>query len=139
VVTLRDDHPRTQDEVFMQLNGQTGAVRIKVTWKEHPPLAKLIALGIDLHEGRFFGRANQIFNTLVAFALIWLCVTGFIGWYKRRPSGRIGAPPKREIRFSKAVIAAGITLCVALPLLGLSVVAIELLDRIFGRALTRAA
>ncbi len=55
----------------------------------HPPLAKAIALGIDLHEGHFFGRINQIFNTLVATALVWLCVTGFIGWYQRRPAGRV--------------------------------------------------
>lgn len=139
VLTLRDDHARAWDEVYMQLDGHTGAVRIRVDWNDHPVVSKAISMGIDLHEGHFFGRANQIFNTLVAAALIWLTVTGFMGWYKRRPHGGLAAPPKREVRFPKGVIATAIGLCLVMPLLGLSVIALEIVDRIFGRVLTRAA
>lgn len=55
----------------MQLDGSTGAVRIRTTWNDLPPLAQAIALGVNLHEGRFFGRANQIINTLVAAVIVW--------------------------------------------------------------------
>jgi uncharacterized iron-regulated membrane protein len=139
VVTLRDDHPRAWDEVYLQIDGHTGAVHTKVTWDDHPAVSKAISMGIDLHEGHFFGRANQVFNTLVAVALIWLVVTGFMGWYRRRPQGGLAAPPKRELRFPKAVIASAVVLCVVMPLLGISVLAIELLDRTLGRALPRAS
>lgn len=138
-VNLHNDRPRASDEVWMQIDGHTGAVLINATWADHPPLAKLIALGIDLHEGRFFGRINQIFNTVVAAALVWLCVTGFIGWYQRRPSGRIAAPPKRELRFPAGLMGAAIVMCIVMPLLGLSVIAIEAIDRIFGRLLAKPA
>src|SRR5690606_37843900 len=60
-VNLHDDHPRTAQEVWMQLDGRTGDVLIRATWADYPLLAKLVAGGIDLHEGRFFGRINQIF------------------------------------------------------------------------------
>lgn len=114
--------------------GLTGEVLAKVTWQDYPLLPKIIATGVDLHEGHFFGRANQIFNTLLALALIWLSVTGFIGWYKRRPNGGLGAPPRRELRFSKPVLASGAALCVLLPMLGASVLLILGVD-----ALTQAA
>ena len=91
---------------------------------------------MDLHEGTFFGRANQVFNTLMATALVWLSVTGFIGWYRRRPNGGLAAPPKRDIRYPKAVLATGAVLCIVLPLLGLSVLVIALMDRAAGRLLT---
>lgn len=136
-VSVRDDHPRAYDEVWLQLDGGTGAVLTKVVWKDFPPISKFVSLGIDLHEGHFFGRANQIFNTLFAAALVWLSVTGFLSWYKRRPKGALAAPPKREVRFPKAIVATGAALCVALPLLGASVVAIALADRLFGRFLPR--
>lgn len=134
-VNIRDQHPRAPDEVWLQLDGRSGALLTKVVWQDFPAISKFVALGIDLHEGTFFGRTNQIFNTLVAFALIWLSVTGFIGWYKRRPRGGLAAPPKRELRYPKAVLAGSAALCIVLPLLGLSVVAIALIDRGVGRFL----
>jgi uncharacterized iron-regulated membrane protein len=138
-VSLRDDHPRAYDEVWMQLDGSTGAVLTKVVWKDFPVLPKFISLGIDLHEGHFFGRINQIFNTLFATALVWLSVTGFIGWYKRRPKGGLAAPPKRAQSLPKAVIATGAALCVVLPMLGASVILIAIVDRLLGRFLPRTA
>ncbi|MET0658017.1 MAG: PepSY domain-containing protein [Steroidobacteraceae bacterium] len=138
-VNLRDDQARTSDEVWMRLDGRSGAVLMRATWDDYPPLAKAISSGIDLHEGHFFGRINQIFNTIVAVALVWLTVTGFMGWYKRRPSGGLAAPPKRDLVLPPAVIATGLALCVVMPLFTLSLFAIEVLDRAFGRLLPQTA
>ena len=138
-VTLRDDHPRAWDETYLQLDGQTGAMRTRVTWEDFPVLSKMVSLGIDLHEGHFFGRANQVFNTLVVAALYWLVVTGFIGWFRRRPHGGVAAPPRREIRFPRTVIAVAAALCVAMPLLGASILAIAAIDWLLGRLTLRTA
>jgi uncharacterized iron-regulated membrane protein len=138
-VTLRDDHPRAWDETYLHLDGQTGAVRTRVTWEDFPVLSKMVSLGIDLHEGHFFGRANQVFNTLVVAALYWLVVTGFIGWFRRRPHGGVAAPPRREIRFPRTVIAVAAALCVAMPLLGASILAIAAIDWLLGRLTLRTA
>ena len=138
-VNVRDDHARAWDEVWLQLDGNNGEVLTKAVWSDFPLIPRFISLGIDLHEGHFFGRLNQIFNTLFAVALLWLSVTGFMGWYKRRPRGGLAAPPKREIKFPRAVVVTSVVLCVALPLLGASVLVIALLDRLFGRALPNAA
>ena len=132
---VRDDHPRAWDEVWLQLDGRTGAVLTRVVWSDFPAIPRFVSLGIDLHEGHFFGRANQVFNTVFALALVWLSATGFIGWYKRRPHCGMSPPPKRDVRLPGAVVATAIALCIALPLLGASVLAIALVDRFFGRAL----
>ena len=133
-VNVRDDHPRNSDVVWLQLDGQSGAVRTRVTWSDFPLLPKLVALGVDLHQGTYFGRANQIFNTLVATSLVWLSVTGFIGWYRRRPStGGLAAPPRREVQWPKPLRIGAVIACIALPMLGVSVLALWIADLAFGR------
>lgn len=122
-----------------KLDGQSGAVLTRVVWNDFPTVPRFVSLGVDLHEGTFFGRANQIFNTLVALSLMWLAVTGFVGWYKRRPSGGLAAPPRREVRYPRAVLGAAAALCIVLPMLGASVLAIALLDRGLGRFLPARA
>ncbi len=134
-VSIRSRSPHAADELYMQFDRANGALLSKTTWQEFPPVAKLVAVGVDLHEGTFFGRANQIFNTLVASALIWLAITGFIGWYRRRPQGGLAAPPRRALVLPKTVVGVGVALCVVLPMLGASVLAIMLVDRVVGRAL----
>ncbi|HPO25707.1 MAG TPA: PepSY domain-containing protein, partial [Arenimonas sp.] len=84
---------------------------------------------VDLHEGTFFGRANQIFNSLVVLALFWLVFTGFMGWYKRRPGKGVSAPPATQRAWPKWLPYVAITLCIAMPLLGLSVLLVWLMDR----------
>jgi uncharacterized iron-regulated membrane protein len=138
-VNIRDQHPRAPDEVWLQLDGRSGAMLTRVVWDDFPVISRFVALGIDLHEGTFFGRVNQIFNTMMAAALVWLSVTGFIGWYRRRPERGLSAPPRRAVRYPKAVLATAAALCVVLPLLGLSVLGIALADRALGRFLPARA
>lgn len=135
LVGVRNQRPRAANEVLLQLDPRSGAVVGKAVWEDYPLIPKIVSTGIDLHEGTFFGRANQIFNTIVALALMWLSVTGFVGWYKRRPQGGLAVPARRELTFPKPVIAAGAGLCVMLPLLGASVLGIAIVDRVFGRYL----
>ena len=43
-------------------------------------------------EGALFGLANQLLGTLTALMLIVLATSGVILWWRRRPSGLLGAP-----------------------------------------------
>lgn len=131
-VSIRSRSPRAADEIYLQFDRTNGGLLSKATWQGFPPVAKLVATGVDLHEGTFFGRSNQIFNTLVASALVWLAITGLIGWYRRRPRGGLAAPPKRALVLPKPVIGIGAVLCVVLPMLGASVLTIMLMDFVAG-------
>jgi uncharacterized iron-regulated membrane protein len=135
-VQIRSQTGRAYNDVYLQLDRADASVLSRSTWSDWTWIPRFVALGVNLHEGTFFGRANQLFNTTVATALVWLSVTGFLGWYRRRPGAGLSAPPKRSMRSPRPVVALGVALGVLLPLLGLSMLCILIVDFVFGRWLT---
>lgn len=120
---------RSAGETALHLDRATGAELGRVGWAQQPWVPRWIATGVDLHEGTFFGRANQWFNTSLVVVLLWLVVSGCIGWYRRRPGGGLAAPPRRILSWPSGLRTALVGTCVLLPLLGLSVLLIWVLDR----------
>jgi uncharacterized iron-regulated membrane protein len=52
----------------------------------------LNTVGIALHQGDYFGLANQLLCVLTCLGLIASSVFGVVMWWKRRPKGRISVP-----------------------------------------------
>lgn len=105
---------------------------------DYPALAKVVAQGIALHEGRRFGTVN--FWATIAFCLgvIFMCVTGPLMWWRRRPTGTLGAPRGRmPLRATPLLVAAVLALAVLLPLFGISLLLILLLDQALLRRVGR--
>lgn len=127
-ISVRSSAARANDERQLLIDRGTGTVLAHADWTDMPPLARAIATGVDLHEGRLFGRANQWVNTAITAILVWLAVSGFVGWYRRRPNGGLAAPPRVHRRIGRPLLGAGLVLCIALPLLGLSVTLLWLFD-----------
>ncbi|NCP18959.1 MAG: PepSY domain-containing protein [Erythrobacter sp.] len=115
---------------------QTGAELSRSGFADKHPIDRAINVGIAWHEGALFGLANQIMGLAIALALIALSVLGVMLWLKRRPSGELGAPPKGGA-LPKKLIAAIVVLGVLLPLFGISLVAIYLVERLATLALRR--
>ena len=65
-VQVRSQTGRSPYDVYLQMDRATGAVLRREGWAETTSIARAVALGVDLHQGSFFGRWNQVFNTLVA-------------------------------------------------------------------------
>ncbi|MGH8049599.1 MAG: PepSY-associated TM helix domain-containing protein, partial [Arenimonas sp.] len=128
-ITVVMKQGRAANERTLQIDPAMGQVIARVSWKDYPILPKAISTGVDLHEGTFFGRANQIFNSLVVFALFWLIFTGFMGWYKRRPGKGLSAPAASQRKWPRWLPYVAIALCLLMPLLGLSVLLVWLMDR----------
>lgn len=117
----------------MQIDRYRGVVLARVGWLDYPLIPKAVATGVDLHEGTFFGRANQWFNTAAVAALYWLAITGFTGWHRRRPAGRLAAPPRLLTPIPRAIRWTAVGVCVLLPLLGLSVLIVATTDYLYLR------
>ncbi|MBX7483558.1 PepSY-associated TM helix domain-containing protein [Qipengyuania qiaonensis] len=94
------------------------------------PIDRAINYGIAWHEGQLFGLANQLLGLVTALALVGLSILGVTMWLKRRPSGAVGAPLVNERRLGGAIIFAIAVLALMLPLFGLSLIALWLIDRI---------
>lgn len=132
-VTVAMKSGRAANERVLRVAPDGERVIARIGWHDYPAIPRLVATGVDLHEGTFLGRANRIANTVVVGALFWLVVTGAIGWYRRRPSeGGLSAPPPQAGLLPRWLMAVAIALCVAMPLLGISVVLLWLVDGALG-------
>ena len=105
-----------------QIDGASGRLIGRVEFANRHWIDRIIGYGIAAHEGALFGIANQILGTLTALFLIVLAISGAIMWWRRRPTGLLGAPlPLARPRFRTGLVAAIIALGVYMPLFGVTV------------------
>jgi len=112
------------------VDGATGAVLARKDFGERHWIDRAVGYGIATHEGQLFGIANQVLITLGALMLMTLSVSGAISWWRRRPTGRLGAPlPLSRPRFGGALIATIVALGLAMPLFGGSLLVVVAVER----------
>lgn len=124
------------DERTVHVDQYGGEVVSTYGFDDYPALAKVVSLGIGLHEGRSLGLWSFWGAALMCAAVVFMCVTGPWMWWRRRPrgSGAIGAPRGRMPLRASPLLGAGVlALGVFLPLFGLSLIAVLLLDQLVLR------
>jgi len=115
-----------------------GNIRGDFRNEQIPVIPRLVALGIHVHQADF-GPVNVWLNTAFASSLIWLCLTGVLSWWNRRPAGTVSAPPKVGARVPGVVAAMVGAACVLMPLFGVSVLMILLAEAVVARLTTSAS
>jgi uncharacterized iron-regulated membrane protein len=129
--TARSDTPNRPQRVTLTLDPDTAQVVRTETFSSRHPIDKVIGYGIAAHEGQLFGLANQLLGVLTAIGLITLSISGLVIWWRRRPDGRLGAPPALpEGRIAAGVGVLIVVFGVLLPVLGISMIAIALIERL---------
>ena len=120
-----------------QVDGATGHLVGRVAFADRHWIDRIIGYGIAVHEGALFGIANQILGTVTALFLIVLAVSGAILWWRRRPVGLLGAPlPVGRPRFGAALAAAIIALGLYMPLFGVTLMIVLLVERAMLRRIS---
>jgi uncharacterized iron-regulated membrane protein len=123
------DRPLRRD---LKIDGISGQIVDHIEFAQRHWIDRTIGYGIAVHEGALFGIANQILGTVTALFLVVLAVSGAIMWWRRRPTGLLGAPiPLARPRFGVGLLAAMIALALYLPLFGLSLISVAAIER-FG-------
>jgi uncharacterized iron-regulated membrane protein len=121
------NRPRRVDLV---VDGGSGEIVRHEDFSTKHPIDKLVAVGIAFHEGRLFGWPNQLLLLLTAAGLVLVCISAVWLWLRRRDPGKLGAPPPGiSPRRSVPLVATVVALGVLLPLFGLSLLAVLLLER----------
>jgi uncharacterized iron-regulated membrane protein len=107
-------------------------------YSDYPTLAKVVSQGIALHEGRRLGTFNFWLTTIFCLGVIFMCISGPLMWWRRRPRGKaLGAPRGRlPLRATPGLAVLVVALALFLPLFGITLVAVLLLDQL---ALRRVA
>lgn len=130
-----DDRPSRSNLV---LDATTGAILQRTTFAQKPLLDRIIGYGIAIHEGALFPPLNQILGVFTALGLMTLCTSAVVMWWRRRPTGVLGAPPALDTaRYPYLLIALLVFLGIFLPLLGGSMLLVWLVERVCLRHITR--
>ena len=121
------DDPR--NDATLHLDQYSGKVLADIRWQDYGVVARSVEMGVVLHEGKFFGLANQLLMFAVCLLILLSSVSGLVMWWKRRPQGSLGVPPLRhDLPLWKTAVVIMIGLGIAFPLVGLSLLAIWALD-----------
>ena len=107
---------------------RTGAETGRTGFADKHVIDQVVQTGIAWHEGQLLGLANQLVGVATALALIGISILGAVMWLRRRPRGRLGAPPAARGATGPALVAAVALLGVLMPLFGASVAAITVVD-----------
>ena len=136
------DDPSAERTIHVDRFG--GKVVSAYGYDDYPLLAKVVSQGIGLHEGRSLGLVNFWASALFCLAVIFMCVSGPLMWWRRRPKGQsgaarsIGAPRGRLPLKATPGLAAGLlTLGLFLPLFGASLVVVLVVDQLLLRRVPR--
>ncbi|WP_434286433.1 PepSY-associated TM helix domain-containing protein [Celeribacter sp. SCSIO 80788] len=114
----------------LHLDQYSGKILADVQFAEYSVPGKAMAVGMALHMGTA-GWWSIVFNTVYCLLVVFLCVSGAVMWWKRRPAGslRIAPPPMpQNMPLWKGAVALGLLLCFAFPMAGLTLLAVLLLD-----------
>jgi uncharacterized iron-regulated membrane protein len=126
-VFMTNKHVSPSQDRTILADPAAGTLRGDFTNDQIPVIPRMVALGIHVHQADF-GPINIGLNTAFAASLIWLTGTGLLSWWKRRPAGSVGAPPKPDAATPLAVKAIVIVAGVLMPLFGVSVALIVLAE-----------
>lgn len=83
---------RPEGQQTLHVGQYSGGILGDVKYADYGWAAKTVELGVQLHMGNYFGRANQIIMLIACLGVILLSITGPIMWWKRRPKGSLGVP-----------------------------------------------
>jgi len=140
VWTVRSQVQRRPDRVTVHYDRWTGEERMRIAFGDQPAVQRAVAYGISFHEGALFGIANQILGMCIALCVVGLSASGLAMWWRRRPSGALGAPPlpaDRRLGYGLGVLITAFALL--LPLVGASLLLVLALESLWGRLGPRLA
>ncbi|WP_460273645.1 PepSY-associated TM helix domain-containing protein [Celeribacter sp. ULVN23_4] len=124
-------------ERVIHLDRYTGEVLYDAGLKDLGTLGRWAEWGISVHMGQEWGLLNQVVLLLACLAMIMLCISAAIMWWKRRPSGALGIPAvPTDWRIPRTLLGMAIVAGIFFPLVGLSMLillVIELIAHQIGR------
>ena len=131
---VRSDAQDRVSRTTMTVDPAIGAITHRENFGDHPVIDRVVGIGVAAHEGQLFGLPNQLLGLAATSGLVLVSVSAAVLWWRRRPVGVLGAP--QALRFSgvPALLPLGLAgLGIALPMLGISMIAVGVAERLVLR------
>jgi uncharacterized iron-regulated membrane protein len=129
---VRSDSQNRMLRTSIELDSASGSVVREAPFAGRDLIDRMVGIGVAAHEGQLFGWANVALGLLTAAGFLTLSLSSVLMWWRRRPSGKLGAPPALSgtAQAPWAVIACLIVLGLALPMFGASLLAVIAAERL---------
>jgi uncharacterized iron-regulated membrane protein len=131
--------PRAEETRVIYLDQYSGKAFGDVGFSQYGPAAKAIEWGIAVHQGQEYGPVNRYLMLAGCLGIIVLAVSAPVMWWKRRPKGSFGLPPAAASRAALGVLAVMAIAGVLYPLVGVSILAGLIAERLYELTRRRLA
>jgi len=129
--TVQSMTPNRPQRVTLAVDGKTGEVLSRHDFSDQHPIDKVVSTGIAFHEGQLFGWPNQLLGVMTTMGLVMMSLSGVILWWRRRQANTLGAPAaESDSQVSMALLGCVVLLGIALPLFGMSLILVLLVERL---------
>lgn len=128
----------TSDRIT-HIDRYSGAVLADIRYGDYSLLGKAMAVGIALHMGTL-GLWSVLANTLICLSVLFICLSGIILWWKRRPtaSWQLSPPPlPRNMPHWPAATGIVLLLGLAFPMAGITIALVLIWDALLRPRLLR--
>ena len=111
----------------MHIDQYSGKILADIRYDDYNAFGKFMAVSIALHMGTV-GLWSVIANVIFCLAVMAMCISGFVMWWKRRPSKvfALAPPPKQPVWWTMAIPL--LVIAAIFPTALAAIVAIYLLD-----------
>lgn len=129
---------RVGDARTVYLDQYSGKVLADIGFAQYGPVAKAVEWGIAVHQGQEYGAVNRYLMLAGCVAILLLAISAPVMWWKRRPPGKLGAPPvPTDRRTALAVLATIAIVGIIYPLVGVSLLGALAVDGTWRRLSAR--
>ncbi|QNK89124.1 PepSY domain-containing protein [Sporosarcina sp. resist] len=118
------------DEMTTYFDQYSGNLISLVGYQDYGILAKWFTWGIPLHEGHLFGWPNKLINLSVCLSFLFVIFWGIKTWLSRKKEGKFSAPPKASSGLSIGFIIFMMVLGLIMPLFGISLFVVAIIEGI---------
>lgn len=128
--SMNNDSTDPTADITVHVDQFTGKILAHVGFADYSLAGKAMAVGIPLHMG-LMGLWNAVLNIAFCLVLLTVSVASVVMWWKRRPAGaaRLAAPPvPADVPLVKGMVLIAIAMSLAFPVLGLTLLAVLVLD-----------
>ncbi|SPH22615.1 hypothetical protein ASD8599_03358 [Ascidiaceihabitans donghaensis] len=128
--SMSNDTTNPMADRTTHIDQYSGKILADVHFADYSWAGKAMAVGIALHMGTL-GLWSVLANTVICLSVLFLCVSGIIMWWMRRPSGagRLAAPSMpAHMPFWQGAVLVGLVVSLAFPLAGLTLITVLVLD-----------
>ena len=132
---------KLSEQRTLYLNQFTGETITNATAAQDGALSRLTSFGIAMHMGNQLGVLTRISATVACLGVLTSVVTGFLMWWKRRPSGGTGLPgpaerghPRRHPQAcaSSQCLSFAVVLGVLFPVFGVSLLVVLAVEAVLS-------